>query len=394
MQRSESDTLRILEVGAGLSWMCRAAKVVNPANRTVAQDITSEAVPECPWVDHYHVGDITEPGALDARAPYDVISLTHVIEHLLDPVDVLKRLRQLIAPAGRIFITAPHRPLGWKRGSDLSVWRDWSYNHVPAHVQYFSCGSMNTAARRAGLELIHWSEDHEEGQAFEAYLQPAPWKDVVRTCGAIALLAPLRWKLHRLLGGLGLHKKKVLSEAHGDARIPAETAVPPPDHSERPRKGRSPHPLVEGAEIIRFAMLSTHGEEVSRIGSGEETVMRVWIECSRPLANPIIGLIVRRTINGKPAIVYDTNTLWQNVRTGEFSTGDVIEACFSQTMDLGPGSYSVTVAIASHDGKEFYDWQEDIGSFEVVESSGMQGIANLRSQIAVTKRPAPGPPQS
>jgi len=94
MSRQEAHSLKILEVGAGLGWMCRAAKIVNSGNMTVAQDVTSEAVQECEWVDHYYVVDILESREIDAHAPYDIVSMTHVIEHLLDPVGVLKRLRQ------------------------------------------------------------------------------------------------------------------------------------------------------------------------------------------------------------------------------------------------------------------------------------------------------------
>ena len=105
-------------------------------------------------------------------APYDIVSLTHVIEHLLDPVGVLRRLRQLIAPRGLVFVTAPHRPPGWKRGDGIATWREWSYTHVPAHVQYFSRGSLERAALRAGFEIELWNADQEEGQAFEAWLRP------------------------------------------------------------------------------------------------------------------------------------------------------------------------------------------------------------------------------
>ena len=102
----------VLEVGAGLAWMCRAAKEVNPDNVTVAQDISPEAVHKCPWVDFYILGDILD-ARLDQRAPFDVISLTHVIEHLVDPVQVVRRCKTLLRPNGVIFITAPHRPVAW-----------------------------------------------------------------------------------------------------------------------------------------------------------------------------------------------------------------------------------------------------------------------------------------
>jgi SAM-dependent methyltransferase len=169
--RRAQDRVNVLEVGGGLAWMCRAAKAVNRDNSTVAQDISPEAVDQCPWVDEYVLGDIQDP-RLDRRAPYDVISLTHVIEHLVDPVDVIRRCKSLLCARGVIFVTAPHRPIGWKDGaSDIALWETYSYNHVPAHIQYFSKKSMRALAERSGCVLDHWSDTSEDGQAFEAWLR-------------------------------------------------------------------------------------------------------------------------------------------------------------------------------------------------------------------------------
>jgi SAM-dependent methyltransferase len=162
--------LRVLEVGAGLSWMCRAAKSINPDSATVAQDISPEAVRRCPWVDRYVQGDVCDP-RIDEAGPYDVVSMTHVIEHLVDVVAVARRCASLLAAGGVIFVTAPYRPRGWSDAKpDLAGWADYSYNHVPAHVQYFAKGSMERLAAAAGCELIHWSHEHDRGQAFEAWL--------------------------------------------------------------------------------------------------------------------------------------------------------------------------------------------------------------------------------
>jgi 2-polyprenyl-3-methyl-5-hydroxy-6-metoxy-1,4-benzoquinol methylase len=162
--------VRVLEVGAGFAWMCRAAKRLNKANRTTAQDVSAEVRKACTWVDSYVHGTIHEP-AIASSGPYDVISLTHVIEHLLDPVDVITQCSRLLSERGVIFITAPHRPCGWVAGStDLEPWKRYSLLHVPAHIQYFSRGSMQRLADRAGAQLLHWEDGHENGEAFEAWL--------------------------------------------------------------------------------------------------------------------------------------------------------------------------------------------------------------------------------
>lgn len=164
------EPIATLEIGAGLAWMARAAKALNPASATTAEDISPEAVHQCPWVDAYVQADVADP-RVDGRAPYDLISLTHVIEHLTDPVSVIARCKRLLSARGTILVTAPHRPLGWSRGSgDIALWRSYSYNHVPAHIQYFSQKSMGVLARNAGCRLAYWDARSEGGQAFEAWL--------------------------------------------------------------------------------------------------------------------------------------------------------------------------------------------------------------------------------
>jgi SAM-dependent methyltransferase len=170
--------LAILEVGAGLAWMCRAAKARNPACATVAQDVSPEAAARCAWVDHYVQGSVDD-SRLDEYAPYDVISLTHVIEHVVDPVSTLRRCLALLREGGVVFVTAPYRPRGWRDDApDLRRFEAYSYNHVPAHVQYFAEGSMRRLTAAAGGRLAHWSHAHDGGQAFEAWIAGTEVADV------------------------------------------------------------------------------------------------------------------------------------------------------------------------------------------------------------------------
>lgn len=158
---------RVLEVGAGLAWVSRACKKMNPHVVTVAQDVSGECAQTCPWVDRYFVGILD---ALPERGPYHLISLTHVIEHLADPADMLRRLATLLAPNGRIFITAPFRPTNWSLAQGIVPWRSYSYLHVPAHITYFSRCWFEEYTGVPGLRVASWDDSHENGQAFELVL--------------------------------------------------------------------------------------------------------------------------------------------------------------------------------------------------------------------------------
>ncbi len=159
---------RLLEIGAGLAWVSRAAKNLNPQAHTVAQDVSGECADACTWVDAYFVGAI---GGLTDRAPYDLVSMTHVIEHLADPEAMLRSIAPMLRMDGKIFITAPFRPVGWKPPAGIDAWRTYSYLHVPAHITYFSERWFRQKASALGLEIAHWNAAHEDGQAFALVLK-------------------------------------------------------------------------------------------------------------------------------------------------------------------------------------------------------------------------------
>jgi len=157
----------ILEIGAGLAWVARACKAMDPHITTIAQDVSAECVRACPWVDRYFVGTLDD---LPERGPFGLVSLTHVIEHVMDPAEMLRTMSMVVAPRGKVFITAPFRPSSWSNNRHIDAWRDYSYLHVPAHISYLSRRWFEMHARPK-FEIAHWDASHENGQVFELVLQ-------------------------------------------------------------------------------------------------------------------------------------------------------------------------------------------------------------------------------
>ena len=157
----------VLEVGAGLAWICRVAKDHNPQTLTVAQDVSMECAKRCPWVDDYVVGTID---ALSHGQRFGLVSLTHVLEHVPQPRQFLSKVAAYVAPGGRLYITAPFRPPFWKPQHGRVPWLRYEYLHVPAHISYLSELWLRQAATDAGLTLIHWDHSHDGYQVFEAVL--------------------------------------------------------------------------------------------------------------------------------------------------------------------------------------------------------------------------------
>jgi 2-polyprenyl-3-methyl-5-hydroxy-6-metoxy-1,4-benzoquinol methylase len=82
-------------------------------------------------------------------ASFDAVTLNHVLEHVLEPVDLLRRCREVVAPGGRIVCVTPNvESLGRRRFGPH--WRAWD---SPRHLNLFSRKSLAEAARRAGLKV-------------------------------------------------------------------------------------------------------------------------------------------------------------------------------------------------------------------------------------------------
>ena len=163
-----SEPVRVLEVGAGFAWMCRVAKQFCADSFVVAQDVFDQVPQGTDRVDRYYLGDVKD-AEVSQYAPFEVISLTHVFEHLIDPRRELAYLRTVLAPNGVIFITAPHRPPDWEQDRSIEAWKRYPLTHVPAHVNYFSQRSLGRLADQTGLQLHLWRASKQNG-ALEAWL--------------------------------------------------------------------------------------------------------------------------------------------------------------------------------------------------------------------------------
>jgi 2-polyprenyl-3-methyl-5-hydroxy-6-metoxy-1,4-benzoquinol methylase len=81
---------------------------------------------------------------------YDVITLNHVIEHVVDPVDLLRECRKRLRPGGgRLVITTPNiNSLGHWWFKDY-----WRGLEVPRHLVLFSLAALRECARQADLTV-------------------------------------------------------------------------------------------------------------------------------------------------------------------------------------------------------------------------------------------------
>lgn len=91
------------------------------------------------------------PGTLEqvnlAEAAYDAVVLRHVIEHVHNPVGLLKECFRVLRPGGSLVVITPNiRSLAHRRFG-----QDWLHLDPPRHLHLFSSTTLETVAQRAGF---------------------------------------------------------------------------------------------------------------------------------------------------------------------------------------------------------------------------------------------------
>jgi len=80
---------------------------------------------------------------------FDVITMSHVIEHLPDPVKIVQRLALLLKPNGLMMIATPHaESLGAKVFGSR-----WLYYLPDEHLHLFDAPSLQNVVEQAGLRV-------------------------------------------------------------------------------------------------------------------------------------------------------------------------------------------------------------------------------------------------
>lgn len=84
-----------------------------------------------------------------AEASFDYLNLSHVLEHLYDPLAALRECRRLLRPEGVVQVTVPNCA-GWGARRYGVHWRAWD---LPRHLYHFTSTTLTALAEAAGLRV-------------------------------------------------------------------------------------------------------------------------------------------------------------------------------------------------------------------------------------------------
>jgi SAM-dependent methyltransferase len=93
-------------------------------------------------------------GDFDPTTPYDVAVLSNVLEHALDPQEMLHDVHRILAPGGQVWISCPNSQ-SWLRKVFGSSWLNW---HVPFHIVHFSSKTLCRLLEDTGFKNVELSQ--------------------------------------------------------------------------------------------------------------------------------------------------------------------------------------------------------------------------------------------
>jgi lipopolysaccharide transport system ATP-binding protein len=141
------------------------------------------------------------------------------------------------------------------------------------------------------------------------------------------------------------------------------------------------------ATVSDIKLLNSQGRPIEVANVGAEVTLEVKVRINANIPHFVLGYMIRDRF-GQP--IYGTNTYLKQLPILDLRKGEQINCRFDFAANLGPGNYSVTVALVSSDHHldNNFEWRDLALVFEVVNFSRQQfaGCAWLDPVVRVQRQ--------
>lgn len=160
------ERVSLLEIGPGEGSFLAAVQATHPQARVRGVDLAPAEVEACRRKGlNVICGSV--PGLPAEYGSNTHVALFHVLEHTLDPLEMLRQAASCLRPGGYLFAEVPNI---------LGSWRGLGMIHV-AHPYQFAPATLGALLEQAGFEVLRL-------EALEDPLSPSSFRAVARCTGA------------------------------------------------------------------------------------------------------------------------------------------------------------------------------------------------------------------
>ncbi len=140
------------------------------------------------------------------------------------------------------------------------------------------------------------------------------------------------------------------------------------------------------AEVFDYGIFDEKGHYLSSIENDKDVYLKSRIQFNEDIDSPIFTMTIK---DFKGLEMCGTNTLLENVDTGNFKKGDIVEVTFKQKIKLGPGKYTLSFScthINSNGELEVLNRKYDALLVEILSTKEVVGFIRLDSNITFEKK--------
>ncbi|MFN5745669.1 MAG: ABC transporter ATP-binding protein [Methylococcaceae bacterium] len=138
--------------------------------------------------------------------------------------------------------------------------------------------------------------------------------------------------------------------------------------------------------ITQISLVNNLGQPIELVDVGQLVTLRVGMECMVDVEELVVGFMVKDRLGQE---VFGTNTYHYNCMQRDLKAGEAIAYYFDFEANLGPGSYSVTIALHAGDThiSRNFEWRDLALIFNVIniDKNKFMGVAWLPPVIRYSR---------
>lgn len=111
---------------------------------------------------------------LNGNHTFDCVTMFDVIEHIQEPVELLKHISSILTPGGIVAVTTPDSTCF---GVSTSEYRSWKHWKPREHLFLYSITSLELLFEKVGFDVVHTGAE-------ESFIRPGNLNEDIFTCVA------------------------------------------------------------------------------------------------------------------------------------------------------------------------------------------------------------------